>query len=86
LEIFASQGTPTVSTTLAAKFAIGAISVIDSCPNKIIKTFLIEDIFHLPTVSMTAVVHLELQISSKYLKKFETALLGILRGLGETDS
>ncbi len=30
------------------------------CPNKIIKTFLIEDFFLLPLVSMTPVVHLEL--------------------------
>jgi hypothetical protein len=36
------------------------------CPNKIIKTFLIEDFFHLPPVSTTPVVHLELGISPRW--------------------
>jgi hypothetical protein len=36
---------------------------------------MIEDFFHLPLVSMTLVVHLELQISPQIFKKFETALL-----------
>jgi len=31
------------------------------CTNKIIITFLIEDFFHLPLVSMTPVVHMEMQ-------------------------
>jgi hypothetical protein len=39
------------------------------CPNKIIKTFLIEDFFHLPQLSTTTVVHLELQISFRIFKK-----------------
>jgi hypothetical protein len=43
------------------------------CPNKIFKTFLIKIFFHLPTVSTTLVVHLELQ---KFLNNFETALMG----------
>jgi hypothetical protein len=42
-------------------------STTQRCPNKIFKTFLIEDFFYL---------HLELQISLWILKKFETALMG----------
>jgi hypothetical protein len=33
------------------------------------KAFLIEDIFHLPPVSTTPVVHLELRISPQIFKK-----------------
>jgi hypothetical protein len=33
-------------------------------PKKIVKTFLIEDFFHLPPVSTTLVVHFELRISA----------------------
>jgi hypothetical protein len=44
----------------------------------IIKTFLIEDFFHLPPLSTTPVMHIELKI--KYLhefsKKLETTILG----------
>jgi hypothetical protein len=37
---------------------------------------MIEDFFHLPPVSTTPVVHLELRISPQiFLKKFETTLL-----------
>jgi hypothetical protein len=35
-------------------------STTQRCPNKIIKTFLIEDFLYLPQVSTTLVVHLEL--------------------------
>ncbi len=38
-------------------------SSTQQCPNKIIKTFLIEDILYLPTMSVTPVVHIELRIS-----------------------
>jgi hypothetical protein len=34
-------------------------------PKKLIKTFLIEDFFHLPPVQMTTVVHLELRTSPR---------------------
>ncbi len=53
------------------------------CPNKIIKTFVIEDFFHLPPVSMTPEVHLELQISLRIFEKIFNGSNGILRGLGE---
>ncbi len=43
------------------------------CPDKIIKTFLIEDFFHSPSWSTTPVVHLELGI--QYLHKFLTKKL-----------
>ncbi len=56
------------------------------CPNKIIKTYKIEDFFHLPPVSLTPVVHLELQISPQIFENFFNGPKGILRGLGETDS
>jgi hypothetical protein len=48
--------------------------------------FLIEDFFHLPRVSTTPVVHLELRISPRFFEKIQSGCNGILRGLGETDS
>jgi hypothetical protein len=36
---------------------------------------MIEDFFHLPLVSTTPVVHLELQISPQIFEKIETALM-----------
>jgi hypothetical protein len=39
-------------------------------------TFVIHDFFHLPLVSMTTVVHLELRIFPEIFKKLETALMG----------
>jgi hypothetical protein len=60
---------------------------IQKCPNKIIKTFMIEDFFHLPPVSTTPVVHLELRISPRMFEKIRNGPNGIiLGGLGETDS
>jgi hypothetical protein len=55
------------------------------CPKKIIKHFLIEDFFHLPLVSTTPVVHVELQISPRIFEKIRNGPSGIIRGLGETD-
>jgi hypothetical protein len=45
---------------LKEKIYLNVISTNQRCPNKIIKTFLIEELFLLPPVSMTPVVHLEL--------------------------
>jgi hypothetical protein len=45
------------------------------CSKKIINTFLIEDFFHLPPVSTTTEVNLELQTSPRILEKFETVLV-----------
>ncbi len=39
------------------------------------KAFMIEDFFHLPPLSTTPVVHLELRISPRIFEKFETALM-----------
>ncbi len=47
---------------------------------------MIEDFFHLPPVSTTPVVHLELRISPRIFEKIRNGPNGILRGLGETDS
>jgi hypothetical protein len=47
---------------------------------------MIEDFFHLPLVSMTPVVHLELRISPQIFQKIWNGPNGILSGLGETDS
>ncbi len=46
------------------------------------KTFLIEDFFHLQSVSTTPAVHLELQISHKFSKKIRNGSNRILRGSG----
>jgi hypothetical protein len=56
------------------------------CPNKIIKSFLIEDFLHLTPLSTTPVVHFELQISPQIFEKILSSPYGILRGLEETDS
>jgi hypothetical protein len=47
---------------------------------------MIEDFFHLPPVSTTPVLHLELQISPQIFEKIWNGPYGLLRGLGETES
>jgi hypothetical protein len=42
---------------------------------KLIRIFLIEDFFHLPPVSTTPVVHLELRLSPQIFEKIKTALM-----------
>jgi hypothetical protein len=80
---------PPVSTTPAANFATGTTGFVDDLVStmfqKIIKTFLIEDVFHLPLVSTTPVVH-PLRISPRILEKIRNVPNGILKGLGEIDS
>ncbi len=44
---------------------------------------MIEDFFHLPQVSTTPVVHLELRISPQIFKKIRNGPNVILRGLGK---
>jgi hypothetical protein len=62
-------------------------STAQRCPNKIIKTILIEDFFPLPSVSTTPVVHLELRISPRMrIFEIQNGPSGILRGLGETET
>jgi hypothetical protein len=62
----------TFKVNFKAKMYIYVNSAIQRCPNKIIKIFLIEDFFHLPLVSTTPVVNLELQIFPRIFEKFET--------------
>ncbi len=75
-----------LKVNMKAKIYIYVNSTIQRCPNKIIKIFLIEDFFHLPPVSLTPVVNLELRISPRILEKIRKGPNGILRGWGETDS
>ena len=65
-----------LKVNLKAKMYICVNSTIQRCPNKIIKIFLIEDFSHLPQLSTTLVVNLELGISPRILEKFETVLMG----------
>jgi hypothetical protein len=52
-----------------AKINIYINSSTQRCPNKIIKIFLTEDFFHLPPVSTTLVVQIELRISPRNFEK-----------------
>ncbi len=61
---------------LTAKIYINVNSTIQRCFNKIIKIFLIKDFFHLPPVSATPVVNLELRIYERLLEKFKMVLMG----------
>ncbi len=70
---------------LKAKIYIYVNSTIERCPKKNIKIFLIEDFFHLPPVSATPVVNLELPISPRLLEKIRNGPNGTLGGWGETD-
>ncbi len=67
---------------LKAKMYICVNSTIQRCPNKIIKIFLIEDFSHLPPVSTTPVVNLELRISPRIFEKNRNGPNGILWGWG----
>jgi hypothetical protein len=70
---------------LKAKICI-YVNSTQRCSNKIIKIFLIDDFFHLPPVSATPVVNLELRISPQLLEKIRNGPNGILWGWGEIDS
>jgi hypothetical protein len=74
-----------LKVNLKAKMYIYVNSTIQRCPNKIIKIFLIKDFFHLPPVSTTLVVNLELRISLRIFEKIRNGPDGILWGWGETD-
>jgi hypothetical protein len=63
----------TISGCRDPKVNLKAKSTSQRCPNKIIKTFMIEDFFHLSPVSTTPVVNLE--PLRKFSKKFEMALM-----------
>ncbi len=71
---------------LKAKMFLSVNYTSQRCPNKIIKTFMIEDFLHLPPVSLTPVANLKLRLSPRIFEKIRNDPNGILRGLGETDS
>ncbi len=71
---------------LKAKIYIYINSTTQRCPNKIIKILQLEDFCHLPPVSTTPVGNLELQRSPRIFKKIWNGPIGIIRGLGDTDS
>jgi hypothetical protein len=58
-------------------------STTQRCPKEVMQFFLIEDFFHLPPVSITPVVYLELR---EFSKKIQNGRNGIIRGLREADS
>jgi hypothetical protein len=58
-----------LKVSLKAKIYIYVNITSQRCQNKIIKIFLIEDFFHLPPVSTTPVVRLELRISRRIFEK-----------------
>jgi hypothetical protein len=76
----------TISGCSHLKLNLKAKIYTQRCLNKIIKIFQFEDFCHLPPVSATPVVHLELRISLRIFEKIRNGSIGILRGLGETDS
>jgi hypothetical protein len=69
---------------LKKKILLYVNSTTQKFPNKI-KTFLIDEFFHLPSLSTQPVVHLELRISLRSFEKICNGPTGILRGLEETD-
>ncbi len=75
-----------LKVNLKAKIYMYVNSTSQRCPNKIFRIFLIEDFFHLPPVSTTPVVHLELRISPQIFEKIRNGPTRTLRGLGETDT
>jgi hypothetical protein len=80
------SGCSHLKLNLKAKIYICVNSTTQRSPSKIIKIFQFEDFCHLPQVSATPVVHLELRISPRIFEKNRNGPIGILRGLGETDS
>ncbi len=64
-----------LKVNLKEKIYLYANSTTQRCPKEIMKTFLIEDFFHL-----TLVVHLELRISPRIFKKIWNGLNAIIRG------
>jgi hypothetical protein len=81
-----TSGCGHLKVSLKAKIYIYANSTPQRCPKKIIKTFLLEDFFHSPPVSLTPGANLELRISPRIFEKIRNGPNGIIRGLGETGS
>jgi hypothetical protein len=62
---------------LEEKIYLYANSTTQRCQKEIMNIFLIEDFFHLPLVSTTPVVHLELQIYPRIFEKIRNGPTGI---------
>ncbi len=75
----------TTLNELEEKSDLYANSNTQRCPKDIMKIFLTEHFFHLPPVSTTPVVHLELRISPRIFEKIRNGPSSIITGLGETD-
>jgi hypothetical protein len=65
-----------LKVNLKAKMYICVNCTFQRCPNKTFKIFLIDDFSHLPPVSTTPVVNLELGISPRIFENFKTVLMG----------
>jgi hypothetical protein len=76
------SGCSHLKLNLKAKIYIYVNSTTQRCPNKIIEIFQFEDFCHLPPVSVTPVVHLELRISPRIFKKNLKRLYWYTQGLG----
>ena len=72
-----------LKVNLMAKVYIYVNSTIQRCPSKIYKIFQIKDFFHLPPVSTTPVVNLQLRISPRIFEKIRNGPNGILWGWGK---
>jgi hypothetical protein len=77
------SGCSYLKLNLKAKIYIYVNSTTQRCPNKIIKIFQFEDFSHLPPVSATPVVHLELRISPQIFEKIRNGSIGILGAWGK---
>ncbi len=80
------SGCRNLKVNLKAKIYIYVSSTTQRWPNKIIKSFLIDDFYHLPLVSLTPVANLEMRISPWIFEKIRNGLNGLLWGWGEIDS
>ncbi len=68
-----------MKVNLKAKMYLEVNSTSQGCPKKLIKTFMIEDFFHLPPVTTTPVVPHELRITLRNFEKIRNGPNGILR-------
>ncbi len=77
------SGCRNLKVNLKTKVYIYLNSTTQRCPNKIIKIFLLQGFFHLPSVSLTPVASLELRISPRIFEKILNGPNGIIRSLGK---
>ncbi len=72
-----------LKVNLKVKIDMYVNSKTQRCPNKIIKTFLLEGFFHLPPVSLTPVANLKLRISPRIFEKIRNGPNGIIEAWGK---